>query len=268
MTPLLQHHGQTVLITGASSGIGAAFARRLAALGSDLVLVARRADRLTALAAELRTAHGVEVTPIPFDLSTEAPGTALAAELDRRGIAITAVINNAGHGSWGRFHDDDPARLRHMIAVDVTAVADISRAFINPLRERGTGYLLNITSVAGYAPVPNQAAYSAAKAFVLSLTESLWAESRDTGLRVLAFAPGVTRTEYFDVVGTTDATGGATFQTPEQVVTAALRILERRNPPPSAISGRSNQALAIAGRFVTRRLAVTLAAANTLRSRR
>ncbi|MFY1692833.1 SDR family NAD(P)-dependent oxidoreductase [Plantactinospora sp. WMMB782] len=262
-----QHHNQTVLITGASSGIGAAFARRLAALGSDLVLTARRADRLTALATELRTAHAVKVTPIPLDLSIEAPGAALATELNRRGIALTALINNAGHGSWGRFHDDDPARLRHMIAVDVGAVADLSRAFINPLRERGTGYLLNITSVAAYAPVPNQAAYSAAKAFVLSLTESLWAESRGSGLRVLAFAPGVTRTEYFDVVGTTDATGGAAFQTPEQVVTAALRVLGRRNPPPSAISGCGNQALALASRLVTRRLTVTLAATNTLRNR-
>ncbi|MDP9793657.1 short-subunit dehydrogenase [Catenuloplanes nepalensis] len=261
----LEHHTQTVLITGASSGIGAEFARRLAARGSDLVLVARRADRLEALAAELRAAHGVPATALALDLSSEAPGAALAAELDRRGIAVTAVINNAGYGSWGRFHDDDPERLRRMIAVDVTAVADISRAFINRLREHGRGYLLNVTSVAAYAPVPNQAAYSATKAFVLSLTESLWAESRGTGLRVLAFAPGVTRTEFFDVVGSTDADGGSRYRTPAQVVDAALRVLDRRDPPPSAVAGRLNHALTLAGRLVTRRLGVTLAAANTLR---
>lgn len=205
------------------------------------------------------------MTPLPFDLSAPAPGAALAAEVDRLGIAVTAVVNNAGHGSWGRFHDDDPDRLRHMIAVDVTAVADISRAFIGRLRAHGRGYLLNVTSVAAYAPVPNQAAYSAAKAFVLSLTESLWAESRGTGLRVLAFAPGVTRTEYFDVVGTTDATGGTRPQTPARVVDAALRVLDRRDPPPSAVSGRLNHALTLAGRLVTRRFGVTLAGANTLR---
>ncbi|GAB7046031.1 SDR family NAD(P)-dependent oxidoreductase [Catenuloplanes indicus] len=261
----LEHRAQTVLITGASSGIGAEFARRLAARGSALILVARRADRLKALAAELRRAHGVPVTPLPFDLSVPAPGAALAAELDRRGIPVTAVINNAGYGSWGRFHDDDPERLRQMIAVDVTAVADISRAFINRLREHGRGYLLNMTSVAAYAPVPNQAAYSAAKAFVLSLTESLWAESRGTGLRVLAFAPGLTRTEFFDVIGSTDPAGRSEFQTPERVVTAALRVLDRRDPPPSAVSGRRNHALTLAGRLFTRRAGVTLAGANTLR---
>ncbi|GAB7039629.1 MULTISPECIES: SDR family NAD(P)-dependent oxidoreductase [Catenuloplanes] len=261
----LEHHLQTVLITGASSGIGAEFARRLAARGSGLVLVARRADRLESLAAELRAAHGVPVTALPFDLSGIAPGAALAAELDRRGIAVTAVINNAGHGSWGRFHDDDPAWLRHMIAVNVTAVADISRAFINRLRAHGRGYLLNVTSVAAYAPVPNQAAYSASKAFVLSLTESLWAESRGTGLRVLAFAPGVTSSEYFDVVGTADAAGGSRYRTPAQVVGAALRVLDRRDPPPSAVAGRLNHALTLAARLVTRRRGVALAAANTLR---
>ncbi|WP_033338051.1 SDR family NAD(P)-dependent oxidoreductase [Catenuloplanes japonicus] len=263
----LAHDKQTVLITGASSGIGAEFARRLAGRGSALVLVARRADRLTALAAELEQAHGVPVTALPFDLSSEAPGAGLAAELERRGIDVTAVINNAGHGSWGRFHDEDPERLRHMIAVDVTAVADVSRAFINRLRAHGHGYLLNVTSVAAYAPVPNQAAYSATKAFVLSLTEALWAESRGTGLRVLAFAPGVTRTEFFEVVGTTDATGGSAYQTPAQAVTAALKVLDRRDPPPSTVSGRANHALTLAGRLVTRRLGVTLAAANTLRAR-
>jgi hypothetical protein len=253
------------LITGASSGIGAELARQLAARGSDLVLVARRRERLEALAAELRARHAVEVTPIGFDLAQEAPGALLAHEVERRGLQVTSVVNNAGFGAWGRFADADPARLRELIAVDVTAVVDISRAFIGRLRSTGTGYLLNTTSVAAYASIPNQAAYSAAKAFVLSFTEALWAESRGTGLRVLAFAPGVTRSEYFDVVGTTDADGGSTYQSPGQVVAAALRVLEREDPPPSAVSGRRNHALTFAGRLLTRRRAVTLAASRTLR---
>jgi len=263
----LDHTRQTTLITGASSGIGAEFARRLAARGSNLVLVARRADRLKELAEELHQKHGREVTPIAFDLDQPAPGAALAQEVESRGINVTSVINNAGFGTWGLFHESDPERLRRMISVDVTAVVDVSRAFIDQLRANGDGYLLNITSVAAYFSIPNQGVYSATKAFVLSFTEALWAESRGTGVRVLAFAPGVTRTEFFDVVGTTDAAGGSSYQTPADVVTAALRVLERRDPPPSSISGHRNHFLTVSPRYFTRRRAVTLTAANTLRQR-
>jgi NAD(P)-dependent dehydrogenase (short-subunit alcohol dehydrogenase family) len=122
-----------------------------------------------------------------------------------------------------------------MIAVDVTALTDISRAFLPALRTIGTGYLMNIASVGAYAPIPNQAAYSAAKAYLSSLTEALWAESRGTGLRVMAFSPGVTQTEYFDAVGSTDAAGGSAYQSAEEVVSNALRALGRSNPSPSAI---------------------------------
>ena len=264
----LDHSRQTTLITGASSGIGAEFARRLAELGSDVVLVARRADRLEDLAAALRTRHGVMAAPIPADLSAHAPGAFLHEEMRRRGITITSVINNAGFGTWGRFHDEDPDRLRQMIAVDITALTDISRAFLPELRANGTGYLMNIASVAAYAPIPNQAAYSAAKAYVLSLTEALWAECRGTGLRVMAFSPGVTQTEYFDVVGSTDATGGSSYQSAEEVVSNALRALGRNNRSPSAVSGWTNQVIASSGRLLSRRLVVTLAARNTLRDRR
>ncbi len=263
----LDHRSQTVLVTGASSGIGAQFAQQLAARGSDLVLAARRRERLESLAAELRGRYGVSVTPVTVDLAAPAIGAALADDLDRRGLRVTSVVNNAGFGQWGRFHEADPELLRQVIAVDVAAVVDISRAFIGALRAAGSGYLLNTTSVAAYSSVPNQAVYSASKAFVLSFTEALWAESRGSGVRVLAFAPGVTSSEFFEVVGTTDADGGSRYQTPTQVVTAALRVLDRRDPPPSAVSGTLNHALTLAGRLFTRRRAVTLTAANTLRQR-
>lgn len=148
-----------------------------------------------------------------------------------------------------------------MIAVDVTAVMDISRAFIPSLRHRGDGYLLNISSVAAYASIPMQGAYSATKAFVLSFTESLWAENRDTGVRILSYAPGITRTEFFEVSGGADS---GPSQTLEQLVDGALKILARRNPPPSSVSGRLNQAITIAPRFFTRRRAVLLSAATTM----
>jgi uncharacterized protein len=261
----LQHDRQTVLVTGASSGIGAEFARQLARKGSNLVLVARRLDRLDPLAAELRAAHSVEVHTIAADLAQDSPGQTLLDDVQRLGITVTSVINNAGFGVWAPLHESDPARLREMVAVDVTAVLDISRAFIPLLRERDDGYLLNIASLAAYFPVPMQGAYSATKAFVLNFTESLWAESRGSGVRVLAYAPGVTSTEFFDVLGSADAASGPS-QTATQVVEGALKVLGRRNPPPSWISGHRNHVVAVIPRWLTRRRAVLMIANATMRT--
>jgi short-subunit dehydrogenase len=247
----VDYHGQTTLITGASAGLGAEFARQLAARGSDLVLVARRKERLEELAAELRAHHHVQAHVVEMDLATDHPGQALATLVERLGLHVTSVINNAGFATFGPFHQADPERLRREVAVDVTAVADVSRAFIEQLRAEGRGVLVNVASMAAYQPNPRMALYGATKAFVLSLTEALWEESRDTGLRVLALSPGATRTEFFDVVGTTQAAGGARLASPVDVVRTALTALDRRNPPPSVIAGRMNRVLA----FLVRRLA-------------
>ncbi|MER8188617.1 SDR family oxidoreductase [Kitasatospora sp. NPDC094015] len=250
----VDYRGQTTLITGASAGLGAEFARQLAARGSDLVLVARRRDRLEALAAELRDHHRVQVHVQVMDLAADQPGQALARELEQRGLDVTSVINNAGFGSFGPFHRIDAERLRQEIAVDVLAVTDISRAFIEQLRAAGRGVLVNVASMAAYQPNPRMALYGASKAFVLSLTEALWEESRGTGLRVLALSPGATRTEFFDVVGTERAAGGNRLASPADVVRTALTALDRRNPPPSVIAGRANRVLAqLARRLATRR---------------
>ncbi|MFG2848878.1 SDR family NAD(P)-dependent oxidoreductase [Kitasatospora sp. NPDC048296] len=250
----VDYRGQTTLITGASAGIGAEFARQLAARGSDLVLVARRRERLEELAAELRAQHDVEVHVIAIDLATDNPGQALAERLEQLGLRVTSLINNAGFGSFGPFHQAEPERLRREIAVDVTAVADISRAFIEQLRTAGRGVLVNVASMAAYQPNPRMALYGASKAFVLSLTEALWEESRGTGLRVLALSPGATRTEFFEVVGTDRAAGGTRLAAPADVVSTALATLDRRNPPPSVIVGRTNRMMAVlARRLATRR---------------
>ena len=253
---LVDYRQQTTLITGASSGIGAEFARRLAARGSDLVLVARRLDRLEALAAEL----DVTVTPIPLDLSLPGAGSTLARETARRGLRVTSLINNAGFGTYGPFHDEDPARLDAEITVNVASLVDISRAFIGDLRAAGTGVLVNVASLAAYQPAPHMAVYSATKAFVLHFTEALWQESRGTGLRVLALSPGMTRTEFFDAIGTDEMGRNATYQTSAQVAEFGLRVLDRRNPPPSVVSGRLNQVMATANRLMTRRGTVRLMA--------
>jgi short-subunit dehydrogenase len=259
----VDYHGQTTLITSASSGIGVEFAREFARRGSDVVLVARRLDRLEKLAAELATTHGVRATAIPLDLSLPAAGRTLAEEVDRRGLAVTSLVNNAGFGTFGPFHAEDPERLREEINVDVASVVDISRAFIERLRATGTGVLINVASMAAYQPIPNMAVYAATKAFVLSFTEALWQESLDTGLRVVSLSPGATRTEFNDVLGTEEPTSGASFQTPRQVVQTALRALDRRTPPPSVVSGRLNRLMANAARLLSRRRTVLVAASVT-----
>ncbi|MEU5269493.1 SDR family NAD(P)-dependent oxidoreductase [Streptomyces hygroscopicus] len=259
----VDYHGQTTLITGASAGIGVEFARRIAQRGSHVVLVARRRERLEKLAAELTAAHGIRATAIPLDLSLPAAGQALAEETARRGLSVTSVVNNAGFGTFGPFHTEDPRRLSEEISVDVANVVDITRAFIEPLRASGTGVLVNVASMAAYLPVPNMAVYAAAKAFVLHFTEALWHESRGTGLRVLALSPGATDTEFFDVVGTDGADGGTRRQSPQEVVATALRTLDRRTPPPSVISGRLNRVMASLGRASSRRRAVMMMGATT-----
>lgn len=245
----IDYSTQTTLITGASAGLGAEFARRLAERGSNLVLVARRADRLEALADELSAKYRVTVTAVPFDLTVPGAGEALAQEVARRGITVTSLVNNAGFGTHGPFRQEDPERVQQEIGLNVASLVDVTRAFIDQL----TGVLVNVASTLGYQPWPNAAVYGASKAFVLSFTEALWQESRGAGLRVLALSPGPTRTEFFDALGSDDMARGARMQTPNQVVTTALRALDRRNPPPSVVSGAFNRLSTLVSRFATRR---------------
>ena len=264
----VDYHGQTTLVTGASSGIGVEFAREFARRGSDVVLVARRLDRLERLAAELHAEYGVTATAIPLDLGVPGAGRKLAEEVDRRGLDVTSLVNNAGFGTFGPFHAEDPERIREEVNVNVASVVDISRAFVGRLRAGGIGVLINVASMAAYQPIPNMAVYAATKAFVLSFTEALWQESLGTGLRVILLSPGATRTEFNEVVGTEDATRGAvSIETPRQVVQTALRALDRRTPPPSVISGRRNRLMAGAARLLSlllgRRRAVLLTASMT-----
>jgi uncharacterized protein len=262
MTPI-SFSGQTTIVTGASSGIGAAFARELARRGSDVVLVARRHDRLEALASELRTRHGVRATAVPLDLSEPGAGRRLAAELARRDITVDGLVNNAGFGTDGPFHEEDPERLTEEMNVNVANLVDLTRAFIEPLRNSGRGILVNVASMAAYTPMPAMAVYGACKAFVLSFTEALWHESRGTGLRVLSLAPGLTRTEFFDGLGSGAHQGS--YETPEQVVATAMRALDRGRRP-SVQSGRLNALVVRLPRFTTRRRAVLISGAISARS--
>lgn len=251
--PMLDYRNQTILITGASSGIGAAFARALAARGSDLILVARRRDRLVALAAELEASDGVSVTAITQDLTSPTAGSDLFASVVAGGLQVTGVINNAGFGTFGPFIEEDHERLAVEIAVDVNAPVQISAAFLPGMVSARSGFLINVASMAAYAPAPRMAVYGAAKAFVLSFTEALWAETRASGVTVFALSPGATSTEFNTVVGTDDATAGARMRTAEDVVATALAHLDRRSPGPSVIDGSSNRVGAGLSRVLSRR---------------
>ncbi|MFJ9743342.1 SDR family NAD(P)-dependent oxidoreductase [Streptomyces sp. NPDC101166] len=252
----IDYHRQTVIVTGASSGLGAEFARQLARRGADLVLVARRADRLESLAAVLTRAHGVTATAVARDLGLPDAGRTLRAELESRGIFATGLVNNAGFGTHDAFTDEDPDRLQSMIALNVSALVDLSRAYIAPLTSADTGVLINVASLLGFQPTPYLSVYGATKAFVLSFTESLWEETRGTGLRVLAVCPGATQTEFYDVAHSQSADYGTKRATPEQVVTIALDTLDRRSAPPSVVT--NGRPLALAGKFLPRRSMVRL----------
>jgi short-subunit dehydrogenase len=247
----IDYRDQTIIVTGASSGLGASFARELASRGANLVLVARREDRLQDLAGELKAAHGITVTTLARDLGQPDAGRALRAELEGRSIGVTGLVNNAGFGTHSAFSNEDPNRLQAMIALNVAALVDLTHAFIEPIRAAESGVLINVASVLGYQPTPFLSTYGATKAFVLNFTESLWEESRGTRMRVLAVSPGPMRTEFFDAAGSQSADYGARRVTPEQVVRAALKTLDRRSTRPSIIT--NGRPLVAAGRFLPRR---------------
>jgi len=246
---------QTALITGASSGIGAVFAREYASRGYDLVIAARRTDRLDALAAEITAAHGVSVRVIASDLSVPGSAQKLATAVGKTSIDV--LVNNSGWGHIGPFAAEDRDGMADEINVNIVSLTQLSRLFVAPMIARGRGTIINIASVAAYQPIPNMAVYAATKAYVLSFTEALWGELQGTGVTALAVSPGGTATEFFDVAGGRAMAGG--LMTPAQVVATAMSALDSASPPPSVIVGSSNRILALAGRFVPRRMLISVA---------
>jgi uncharacterized protein len=194
----MRHAYRTALVTGASSGIGDSFARLLAAGGSDLVLVARRADRLSDLAANLRDQHKIDVTVLPADLTTDQGIGTVAARLAGGGAPIELLVNNAGRSAQGNFAEQPPGIIDAQISLNVRALARLARAAIGGMLERGHGGILNVSSMSGFAPSPGTSVYGATKAFVTSLSESMHAELAGTGVHVTALCPGLTRTEFHE----------------------------------------------------------------------
>ena len=224
---------ETALVTGASSGIGAEFARQLAQRGSDLVLVARRADRLESLAAELP----VQANVLPCDLAGDA--ASLPARVADLGVEVDLLVNNAGFGTSGPFLDHDPARDAEQVRVNCEAVVTLTHAFLPGMVERRRGGIVNVASTAGMQPIPYESVYAATKAFVISFTDALHIELRGTGVRCLAVNPGPVPTEWQEVAGyDAGRTGVVPGRIPaEQVVREALAAYDRGRR--SVIPGRA-----------------------------
>jgi short-subunit dehydrogenase len=186
---------ETALITGASAGIGEEFARQLAGRGYELILVARRKDRLEQLAEELPT----KATVIESDLATEADK--LPAKVKRRRLQVDLLVNNAGFGLRGRFLDLDPKREAEMVRVNCEAVVTLTHAFLPGMVERDSGGVITVASTAGMQPLPYEVTYGASKAFAISFMEALWMELHDTGVTCLVVNPGPVKTEWQEVAG-------------------------------------------------------------------
>ncbi len=184
------------LITGASAGLGAEFARQLAKRGQRLVLAARRSDRLEAIAGELGNARAVTI-----DLSQRGAAAELLRDIEQAGERVDLLVNNAGFGLYGRVADLDAGRQREMIDLNCGALLELARAVLPPMIGRKSGAILNVASTAAFQPGPGMAVYFATKAFVLSLSEALHEEVRPHGVRVTALCPGPTKTEFGEVAG-------------------------------------------------------------------
>jgi uncharacterized protein len=242
------------LITGASSGIGAEFARRLAGRGMHLVLVARRETVLAELAEELHTRHGTKCELIVGDLSEPDQAGRVIDRVNELGVTIELLVNNAGYGIVGTVEQVDAERVMSMLRLNVGTLTELTYGILPGMVERGHGAIINVASVAAFQPVAYMPAYSATKAYVLHFSEALWAEVYDRGVTIMALCPGVTRTGFFDVAGVPNWLKKQSSHTPAQVVKRAMKALEKRRQ--FVVPGWSNYLRALATRLAPRRFVV------------
>jgi short-subunit dehydrogenase/uncharacterized protein YndB with AHSA1/START domain len=260
---MIHYQDRWAVVTGASSGLGRGLAARLADRGMSLVLTGRNEARLDETAHEIRrAAPRVKVETVAADLSTDSGVTTLLDHVGDRPIEV--LVNNAGFGSYGPFAEANRDREADEVAVDVSAVVTLARAFLPGMLARGSGGILNVASTIAFQPAPYQAVYGASKAFVLSFSQALWAEARAAGVAVTALCPGPTRTGFVDALGA-DVGYTAIYSRlaePGPVIDAGLRALDKGRAV--VIPGVRNWVGAASGRFMPREW-ITLVSARLLR---
>jgi short-subunit dehydrogenase len=246
----------TALITGASSGIGEVFARKLAARGRNVLLVARSEDKLITLCNELGRSNSIRAQYVALDLSKPDAAKTLFDEAAQRGLTVDMLINNAGFGSMGEFGKLDLERELNMIDLNIKSLVELTHRFLQPMLERKQGTIINVASTASFQAVPFMATYAATKAFVLSFSEALWEENRAYGIKVMALCPGVTETNFFEAARGHKPPARVS-QTPEEVVDTALRGLARGRS--HIISGWTNFLMTQSERLAPRSLITRVA---------
>jgi uncharacterized protein len=222
----------TALITGASSGIGKAFAEKLAALKTNLVLVARSEEKLSELAKQLKEQHNIEVDVIVKDLTEDNAASAIFDTTQKKGLTIDLLINNAGFGSYGDFAEEDGETHLKIVQLNILALVDLTHKFLPLMRQRRSGSIINVSSVTAFQPIPYLSVYAASKAFILSFSEALWAENRQYGVRILVSCPGPIETNFFTAAKFPPALAGSTEKvySSEEVVSESLKALEKWQP--------------------------------------
>jgi short-subunit dehydrogenase len=239
--------GRWALVTGASMGIGEGFARALAERGMNVVLCARSAERLQALAQSITTEQGVQTAVVAADLAR--PGAAADAWAQAgEGRDIHLLVNNAGFGLHGRFEALPEDRQAEMVALNCTAVLELAHRALNEMRPRGAGGIVNVASVVAFQPVPWMATYAATKAFVLSLSEALAEENRGSGVRILCVSPGPTPSGFQATAGTRVRESQPGFLQPREVVDAALAALDAGDS--QVVPGVANRLSTVLGRLL------------------
>ncbi len=239
---------RATLITGASSGIGEAMARRLAAEKHNLVLVARTEKKLHELCDELMLEHGITAHYVALDLTRPNAHIELFEETERHGFEIDWLINNAGFGSAGDFAKLDADRELQMIDLNISALVALTHGYLQKMRERKRGTIINVSSAAGFQPIPFMATYAATKSFVSSFSEAIAEENRPYGIQVLALCPGPTTTNFFaasNIDGLSQVKGQ---QTVEEVVETAMRAVKSGRT--KVVSGFANKISAFLGSYV------------------
>ena len=247
------YKGATALITGASSGIGKAFAEDLAARGAKLIITARSDVALQALAGDLRKKHGTEVAVVALDLGQPDAAAQLMQAVHGQGMAVDLLVNNAGFGKWGGFLDIEPPSNAGMIQLNVTALVELSRLCLPGMIARNRGGIINVASTAAFVPLPYAAVYSAAKTFVLYFSEALWGETRDSAVHVMALCPGGTASNFAAVASDLPGagTGRPGLDSSESVASAGLKAFLRRKTV--VITGKGNGRLRWLPRLMTRK---------------